>query len=92
MTAWKTVPESRLPAGALELNGYRPDERQCVKGHRFTSEADCVLPEDEVDAWDYFLCRRCVAELGPIEPPEAIPQPVERRWEETLSDGDGDLG
>ena len=64
MSVWKTVPVADLPAGALDLNTYRPNERQCVKGHPFASEADCVLPEDEVDAWDNFLCRVCVVELG----------------------------
>ena len=65
MTApWKTIPESSLPAGAFDLDTYRPDEVRCVSGHPFRSEADCILPEDEVDAWDYFLCRRCVEELA----------------------------
>lgn len=64
MSAWKTVPVDSLPKGALDLNTYAPDVTQCVKGHRFTSEADCILPEDDIDAWDYFLCRACVSELG----------------------------
>lgn len=64
MSAWQTVPESRLPVGAFNLNTYRPDETCCIVGHRFMSEADCILPEDEVDAWDYFLCRRCIEDIG----------------------------
>lgn len=60
MSIWAAVPEASLPVGAMDLNTYRPDEVQCVKGHRFLSEADCVLPED----WDYFLCRRCVEEIS----------------------------
>lgn len=60
---WKTVPEDSLPTEAFLLNTYAPNATQCVKGHRFASEADCILPEDEVDAWDYFLCRVCVEEL-----------------------------
>jgi hypothetical protein len=64
VSIWSTVPASSLPAGALDLNTYAPNQTECVKGHRFASEADCILPEDEVDAWDYFLCRRCVEALG----------------------------
>lgn len=37
---------------------YAPTATQCGKGHRFASEADCVLPED----WDYFMCRACITE------------------------------
>lgn len=59
MSNWSSVPEDSLPPGALELNTYRPDETECVKGHQFRSEADCVLPEE----WDYFLCRGCVDAL-----------------------------
>lgn len=53
---WDNLPDSCLPAAALDLNTYAPDARGCVIGHPFRSEADCVLPED----WDHFLCRRCV--------------------------------
>ena len=60
MSIWSSVPEASLPAGALDLNTYAPNQTVCVKGHRFRSEADCVLPEE----WDYFLCRRCVEALG----------------------------
>lgn len=42
---------------------YRPDETECRYGHRFTSEADCFLPED----WDHFMCRKCIAEAGLTE-------------------------
>lgn len=35
---------------------YLPDATECVKGHPFRSEADCLLPDD----WDQFMCRRCV--------------------------------
>lgn len=62
MSIWSSVPESSLPAGALELNTYRPNEAECVKGHPFRSEADCVLPAE----WDYFLCRRCVEALTAV--------------------------
>lgn len=58
---WTTVPVSSLPTSALNLRTYPPDASHCVKGHRFESEADCVLPEDEDgECWDQFLCRRCV--------------------------------
>lgn len=64
---WETVPVSKLPADALSLTTYAPDATCCIVGHRFTSEADCILPEDEVDAWDYFLCRRCVEDIGGLQ-------------------------
>lgn len=59
MNMWSSVPEASLPEAALNLVTYRPDASECVKGHPFRSEADCVLPE----GWDYFLCRRCVEAL-----------------------------
>ena len=61
---WVTVPEDKLPTEAFLLNTYTPDATRCVHGHVFFSEADCILPEDEIDAWDYFLCRRCVDDIG----------------------------
>jgi hypothetical protein len=58
------VPVSSLPAEAFNLTTYAPDATRCIAGHAFYSEADTILPEDDVDAWDYFLCRRCVEDVG----------------------------
>lgn len=44
---------------------YQPDATECSKGHLFTSEADCVLPED----WDNFMCRTCITETVARETP-----------------------
>lgn len=68
MKSWTTVPESKLPPDAFDLNTYAPDAARCIAGHPFRSEADCILPEDEVDAWDNFLCRRCVEDIGGLLP------------------------
>lgn len=64
MRPWTTVPVTHLTAEALSLTTYAPDQRRCIAGHVFYSEADCILPEDDVDAWDSFLCRRCVEDIG----------------------------
>lgn len=46
-----------LPRGRAT---YQPDATQCLHGHPFNSEADCVLPE----GWDRFMCKCCLTEAG----------------------------
>lgn len=46
-------------------NTYPPDATECNRGHRFASEADCVLPE----GWDNFMCRTCINETVAKETP-----------------------
>jgi hypothetical protein len=49
-----------LPRGRAT---YQPDATQCLHGHPFESEDDCVLPE----GWDRFMCKRCLTDAGQVE-------------------------
>lgn len=59
----------------VKLSTYTPVATGCVKGHRFKSEKDCVLPE----GWDHFFCRHCLNELPVTD--EELFEVAEKRYD-----------
>lgn len=55
---WPENETAEIDYNTVKLPTYKPDARGCAEGHKFSSEADCVLPE----GWDYFFCRKCLNE------------------------------